>query len=286
MKLSEKIIEFSSVEELLQAIKEDKAINHGLPLRYPVRFIFLRNFNTFKNISSALKEQGIKECSIEDFSIRDDSWIDNDTVFNNIVNTSDDILVVPFSEIARFYSKQDFQNFFTLMTYENDNVNRRIYLPLIGLYQQFETYFFETFTRRQECAPLWRLNGDKPQPVKVYLTPEIPEKGCELIRIKTVKDWLCFWKRYAPCDIVCSSKPLLFYYKNSDPETVFTISKSNNTKELIKQIYDIEIPIEYIKDEQSFWNNLFPRIDNNYSTFPRFVRHHCNVKNLNINGNF
>ncbi|MDR0606157.1 MAG: BREX-4 system phosphatase PglZ [Bacteroidales bacterium] len=288
MKLSEKIIEFSSVNELLQAIKEDKSINHGLSRRYPVRFIFLQNFQTFKNISSALKELGIKEISIEDFLIRDDSWVDNDTLFNNIINTSNDILVVPFSEIARFYSKQDFQNFFTrLMTYENDNANRRIYLPLIGLYQQFETYFFETFTRCQECAPLWSMNGDKPQPVKIYLTPEIPEKGCEhLIRIKTAKDWLCFWKRYAPCNIVCSSKPLLFYYKNSDPETVFTLSKSENTKELIKQIYNIEIPIEYIKNEQPYWNNLFSHLDNNYSTYSRFLRQHCNVKNLNINGNF
>jgi hypothetical protein len=288
MNLSEKIIEFASVNELLQTIKEDKSINHGLSRRYPVRFIFLRNFQTFKNISSVLKKQGIKECSIEDFLIRNDNWIDNDMLFNNIINTSDDVVVVPFSEIARFYSKQDFQNFFTrLMTYDKNNLNRRIYLPLIGLYQQFETDFFETFTRSQECPPLWSMSGDTPQPVKVYLTPEIPEIGCEhLTRIKTAKEWLCFWKRYAPCDIICSSKPLLFYYKNSEPETVFTLLKSENIKELIKQIYDIEIPIEYAKDEHFFWNELFPLIDNNYSTFNRFVRHCCNVKSLNINGNF
>ena len=282
MESENRIIQFTSVADLLTAVEQDKHSNNPYARRYPVRFIFLNSFETFREIAVELKKKGVKECSIENFLTHNDKWIDNDTLFHKIVENKEDVLAVPFSEVIRFYSKQDFQNLFIrLMTHESPN--QRIYLPLIGLRPRFDTDFFDSFTRKNESAALWAVKDDTPQSVKVYLTDAIPQqKIINLQKIETAKEWLCFWKRYAPSNIICSSKPLLRYYVNSESETVFTFINPSNIKELIKEIYQKNIPIEYLDEEKHFWEQLLNRINDNYTEFNKFVKSYCNITKLTI----
>jgi hypothetical protein len=83
-----------------------------------------------------------------------DGWITKDTLINIVKNLSEDTAVVPFSEIVRFYSKEDFINFFNqLLLIENDELSRRIYLPLIGVEERFEKEFFRVLLEKKSQLP-------------------------------------------------------------------------------------------------------------------------------------
>lgn len=135
MKLAEKIKEFESIEGLISQINSDKFTNEILSRRYPVRLIFLQRFETFRVLIERLSSIGIENYHLERELPHPDGWITKDTLISIVKNLSKDTAVVPFSEIVRFYSKEDFKNFFNqLLLIENVEFSRRIYLPLIGDY--------------------------------------------------------------------------------------------------------------------------------------------------------
>ena len=143
MKLAEKIKEFESIETLISEIYYDKVTSEILSRRYPVRLIFLQRFETFRVLIEKLSSIGIENYHLEKDLSHQDGWITKDTLISIVKNLSKDTAVVPFSEIVRFYSKDDFKNFFNqLLLIENFELSRRIYLPLIGVEERFEKEFF------------------------------------------------------------------------------------------------------------------------------------------------
>ena len=173
MKLAEKIKEFESIEGLISEINSDKVTNNILSRRYPVRIIFLQRFETFRVLIERLSLIGIENYHLERDLPNPDGWITKDTLINIVKNLSKDTAVVPFSEIVRFYSKEDFKNFFNqLLLIENVELSRRIYLPLIGVEERFEKEFFQDFTRKDESAPYWKISRETPNSIKVYLTSQ------------------------------------------------------------------------------------------------------------------
>lgn len=281
-----KIKDFSNVVDLLSEIELDKNSSNILARRYPVRLIFLRRFETFRLLLEKINQKNINAYHLEKKLPFNDGWITKDTLIQTLNEFSEDTVIVPFSELIRFYSRRDFDNFFNqilLIENSDQNLSRRIYLPLIGLEERFENEFFQDFTRKLESAPYWRITDDQPDSVKVFLSKKFNIKNLgDLEVIKDTSEWFKFWKRRSPCDVLCFAKPLNIYYKNPLPDKIFDIEKLDNPKELIEAVYKHPIPISFIEDEIKFWEKLSQIITEEHVSFQSIVKEYFKVKTITI----
>jgi len=284
MKLAERIKEFESIEGLISQINSDKFTNEILSRRYPVRLIFLQRFETFRVLVERLSSIGIENYHLERELPHPDGWITKDTLISIVKNLSKDTAVVPFSEIVRFYSKEDFKNFFNqLLLIENVELSRRIYLPLIGVEERFEKEFFQDFTRKDESAPYWKISRETPNSIKVYLTSQtLTKKISNYETIVNTEEWLKFWKKKSPCDVICHSKPLNLFYENTLPDSIFTIEQIDNQKNLIEKIFNIEVPIHFANSDIFFWEKFLSLLNKDFTTFKAFVKGYFKVTSLTI----
>lgn len=284
MKLADKIKEFKNIEGLISEINSDKATGDILSRRYPVRLIFLQKFETFRFLIERLSSIGIENYHLEKDLPHPDGWITKDTLISIVKHLSKDTAIIPFSEIVRFYSKEDFNNFFNqLLLIENDELSRRIYLPLIGVEERFEKEFFQDFTRKEESAPYWKISKETPNSIKVFLSTKTYSKNISIYEtIGNTKDWLKFWKKKSPCDVICHSKPLNLFYRNTLPDTIFSIEQIDNPKILIEKIFNIIVPIPYDNTDLDYWDKLLLHINQNFTTFSAFVKAYFKVTTLTI----
>ncbi len=283
MTASEKIITFTSIEDILDEIRVDSQSKNILDRRYAVRFIMLDNFNDYRDLVTNLTALGIKSFDIESLLRNDkDRWITQDELKNEIKKIKESSIISPFSEIARFYDAQRFRAFLneiSLLENSHNNLDRRIYIPLIGLQNRFEN-FLNSFARIAESAPIWNLKSNNPQKVRFYLVNKdnIPESKQELM---TLYDWLRFWKTRAPVDkIVCTSLPIITYAKNSQPDNIFTPVRIESAFDFIEKYYNLSLHIPYFETEERFWYELLSHIPINGFHFKRFVKTHFNVQRL------
>jgi len=286
MKLVNKIKEFEDIEGLLSEIKSDKNTRDILSRRFPVRLIFLQRFETFRLLIEKLSLISIENYHLEKDLPHPDGWITKDTLINIVKNITKDTAIVPFSEIVRFYSEQDFKNFFNqLLLIENTNLSNRIYLPLIGIEERFEKEFFQDFTRKDESAPFWKIAKETPNSINVLLSKnDNIGKIANYEVISNTEEWLKFWKKKkSPCDVICYAKPLNLFYKNTLPDLIFTIEQFNNPKNLIEKVYSKVIPISFVDSEIKYWEILSSLISNDYSTFNDLVKKYFKVTTLPIN---
>jgi len=284
MKLIDKIKAFENIEGLISEINSDKVTRDILSRRYPIRLIFLQKFETFRLLIERLSSIGVENYHLEKDLPHPDGWITKDTLISIVKNLSKDTAVVPFSEIVRFYSKEDFNNFFNqLLLIENKDLSRRIYLPIIGVEERFEKEFFQNFTRKEESAPYWKISKETPNSIKVFLSSQIyAKKIANYETIANTEEWLKFWKKKSPCDVICHSKPLILFYKNTLPDKIFSIEQLDNPKKLIDKIYSIDIPIPFEDSEIIYWEKLFNFLNHDFVTFTAFVKKYFMVTTLTI----
>jgi hypothetical protein len=295
MTAEEKIRIFKSVEALISEIKTDRSSNDILKNRYAVRFIMLDNFNVFQKLSLQLAAANVNTFGLETLLSCDnkDCWITQDELKNCIRQIDSCTIVSPFSEIVRFYNEEKFTTFFNeiaLLENPQDKLNRRIYIPLIGLESRF-IKFLSSFGRIEESAPIWAVKTGISQPVTIYLTPSADStKGYSFPKLyrglETMYDWLLFWKTKAPTEkIICSSLPINVNYKYSQPDNIFNIKPIETAFEFITQFLNIQIDIEYKASDEYFWIQLLSLIDRkkgNAFSFKSFVKEHFNVHKLII----
>ena len=271
MTAEEKIRIFKSVEALIAEIKSDRYLNDILKNRYAVRFIMLDNFNVFQELSLQLAADNVNTFGLETLLSYDnkDRWITQDELKNCIKQINSCTIVSPFSEIVRFYNEEKFTTFFNeiaLLENPQDKLNRRIYIPLIGLESRF-VKFLSSFGRIEESAPIWAVKTGVSQPVTIYLTPSANStKGYSFPKLyrglETMYDWLLFWKTKAPTEkIICSSLPINVKYKYSQPDNIFDIKPIETAFEFITQFLKIQIDIEYKVSDEYFWIQLLSLID-------------------------
>lgn len=288
MTASEKIKSFASVTELLEEIKKDSQSIAVLNRRYAVRFIMLDNFNLYQDFIREMTRLDIQIFNLEQLldSNDKDGWITTDTLVNAIKNLKGKIVVSPFSEIVRFYKNDKFKALFEgISLMEFADTSTRIYIPLIGLKHRFEN-FLNTFSRIEESQPVWAVYCPESQPVEVDLIPTNFPCPDFINCLKTVSDWLVFWKTHAPTErILCSSDTINTYSKYSQPDNIFDIKSIDTAFEFITQFLKIQIDIEYKVSDEYFWIQLLSLIDCKKGftfSFKAFVEKHFNVHKLTI----
>jgi hypothetical protein len=285
MRATEKIKSFSSVSQLLEEIRKDSQSTAVLNRRYAVRFIMLDNFNLYQEFIKEMTKSNIQIFNLEQLLDSDDkdSWITTDTLVNAIKNLKGQIVVSPFSEIVRFYKNNKFKALFEGMSLmEFVNTSTRIYIPLIGLKHRFEN-FLNTFSRIEESQPVWAVNCAESQPVEINLVPTNFPCPNSTKCLKTVYDWLVFWKTHAPTErILCSSDTINTYSKYSQPDNIFDIKKIDTAYTFITQFLNVQTDIEHKQEEEKFWLQLLPYIKDSSFSFKGFVNKYFNIYELTI----
>lgn len=263
---TDKIIRFKNLDDLKTAIDKDLKSTEVLAQRYCVRFIMLNDFKTFRELTKFLAAGlGVKMFELQNLTLGDDKTVTIDMLRDAIEGISETSLVIPFSELVRFYKEEDFNGFFNeiILTEDLKRPGKRIYIPIIGLNNRFND-FLKNFGRIQESAPIWQLYSQQDDKVKVFVskfkTPFLPE-GSEYYKLDTMQDWLNFWRKQAPQEkILCSAKPIRSGWRNSRPDSIFTFAEVANVHEFITEFLGISIPFVYSDSETLYWEKLLEAI--------------------------
>jgi hypothetical protein len=285
MTVAEKIKSFHSIDSLITEVENDRTTSDILKNRYAVRFIMLDNFTVFQKLTLQLTQIGVQTFGLETLlpNENNDMWLTQDNLKTAIKNIVISSLVSPFSEIVRFYDDEKFRAFFneiSLLENSQDNLTRRIYIPLIGLQNRFSK-FLESFGRIAESAPVWSFKNEENEDknVNIYLT-EITLQN-DKHYLKNMHDWLQFWKTNpTPENIVCSSLPIIVNSKNAQPDNILSFVKIENAFDFISKYYDLQINISYKSEEERFWQQLLPFVSNSSFSFKQFANKRFNVFEL------
>ena len=285
MTAAEKIKSFASVSQLLETIENDCRSTAVLNRRYAARFIMFDNFNLYQDFIKEMAKSDMQIFNLEQLMDADnnDSWITIDTLANAIKNLKGQTVVSPFSEIVRFYKNDKFKALLEGISLMELDTDTRIYIPLIGLKHRFEN-FLNTFSRIEESQPVWAVSCANSQPVEIYLIPnDFPCPG-SINCLKSVYEWLVFWKTHAPTErILCSSDTINTYSKYSQPDNIFDIKQIDTAFAFVTQFLNIQIDIEYQASDEHFWVQLLSLIEgksDNIFSFKAFVEKHLNVYEL------
>lgn len=279
---------FENINSLIQKIKEDKKTKNVTEKRFPVRYIFLSNFDTLRDLIKETTKIGINTFEISQLLPKDDGWITKQEFIDKIKSLEDnkDYLLLPFSEIARFYNKQDFNNLFSQLT-ELENIansNHRIYIPLMGIKVRFENEFYKNFNRKIEYSFVWEVY-ESIQRTNIFLHGDL-SINCNINtiqKVKGTKEWLTLWKKDLSTPTLVLSKTLFFLSDNAKPDEFFDLKKINTTKELIANIFKIEIPVKFKESEDSFWLQLFNKFNiKTYTSFYDIVKDVVNSSKVNV----
>lgn len=269
MEVSEKIKKYSSFEDLISAIKADVNTRDPLAQRYGVRFIMLNNFDTLRSLVSELLEMNINMVGLDSLIAIDepDTWISTDALKELVYSCTQPSLITPFSELVRFYPEDQFRGFFSEIILSEKCKGNRIYIPIIGLENRF-TDFLSHFGRLNESAPIWQYNDPEYQQVEVYvinkyknLNPTSIGKRCHL---KTLAEWLQFWKHAPKEKIICSSLPINVNRKYSRPDNIFKFTPITNAYDYITQFMDINLDFERQQEDEVYLDILVSDIVNSH----------------------
>ena len=278
------IKKFTNIANLLTALKKDRQSIVPSNQRYPVRFIFVNRFSTFTDIMSEL----YKSCSsIIDLSTKlphDDGWYTPNDLKKLLNIKEKNVCVLPASEILRFTHKNKFNAILrVLFELENqsDSLGKRIYLPMIGLWDRFTHEFYNTYHRREEFPDIWKIDEDYDPKITIYHIYFSINTNHKII--KNTFDWLKFWKNERHDFIFSSSKSLEYLYSGFLPDDIFCFRKIYNYKDYIKIILNIDVPIVFTKSKMNYWKQLAFELEANkkygINDFMSFI---CKKFNRNI----
>ncbi len=278
---------FEDPDSLIDEVRHDQDSMKTWDNRFPVRFIFLYSFSTLRELISRLNGMDIRMFELQEYLSQDDGWFTKDDLIDIVKNIENNSIVIPFSEIARFFKKEDFNNIFSrLLTIENfrNNFMRRIYLPLMGLRERFERDFQESFYRRGECPPIWEVKEERFSTIKIFLFNEKLD-DCNKLKIPVIQNsrqWLSLWKQPESPSFLCFSRSLNYLYKNALPDQMFDIEKIENKKDFIKKIFDLEFPISFDSREGNHWHRMIKILgDEGHATFQEIIRTNFNISEIN-----
>ncbi len=277
---------FSSIQELFEEIDSDKLSN--INDRYPIRFIFLSSVQSLKEVVKAFDKHRISRVELTTFLPHGDGWLTVHEIIKALssMDVNKDAVILPLSELVRFFDKDSFLSIFNRLS-EIENVRnkkRRLYIPLVGIFERFNQEFYSFFHRKDEWAPIWQIYDETFAKNKVYIVDFKVDNLTHVDFIQSTKDWLSAWKKDDLSNLLCSSKNLSVLCKNTLPDQVFDVDEIHNIKELLAKVYRFEVPFEYVETDNPFWERLFKEALNLPSNdFSQLVKKICGVDNIASN---
>ena len=289
---------FSTLEALYQEMDRDKNIaDIGIASanRYPLRFVLFENFSDFYEFIQKSAEKRIQIVGIE-------KWMDaqNPDIFptystlarriNEYIDSStgQDVVLAPFSELARFYSYEEFRSLLTTIRLKEANCESqekhlRIYVPLIGMQNKLEAF------RRDKEIHVWEYVSDESEKhyhlilcngLNYGLSLDIEQYSC----CNTVHEWVALWRQVnkVKSHIICSSKTIFAISENARPDNSFDYTVCHNAYDFIRnglRLIPQDIPFNW--EELVHWEKLASEIKDVRSfSLENFVLRRFNVLRL------
>lgn len=270
---------FETLDELMNAVTADKAITGAGAFtanRYPVRFVLFDNFKDQYDFIFRMADRAQK------FPI--DKWMDDD--YNDVILTHSrladlvtclprnvmgmDLIVTPFSEIARFYDNDKLKEFNALIatikgvenSHDDVAAHRRLYIPIVGLEGKM-THF-----ATDNQAIIWHLKGsDNTLSYRLIMTNGttygVRNLQSKYKVVENVRQWLTIWQHEGLTNtIICTSPALYANAKNAQPDNAFTYCECSSARDFL--VKGLHLPLGFITynpDEEPFWKLLAKEID-------------------------
>lgn len=287
--------EFHNIEDLLEYAKADKQITGDegfVANRYSIRFVLFDNFNDsfefiqqiHRNVESVEKWL---DANYPDIIMTHVALADNIKRF--IAGQSDkDIVIAPFSELARFYNNKTSIEFDTLIktikgiesSQSGFQNKQRIYIPIVGLEGKMSMFAHDTQIN------IWYFkNVEKHNNYKLILTASTFEvEGLEerYTIVKNVKQWMAIWKNQnAKPKIISTSKALFANAEYAQPDNAFDFCTCNNVYEFLTKGLELDFgEIEYKLADNKHWQRLAKEIDVNHFSFDIFFNKYFHIDEL------
>lgn len=293
-------ITFPNLEELLANVHADRNIegNAGSTAnRFPVRFVLFDNFRDccafVENISHLpnINIQRMEDWMDEEYP---DVFIPHDKLAKKILQLirstpSEYRIIMPFSEMARFYDNKDKLEFDALISTvkgfdtekEGFKHKQRIYIPIIG--QEGKMQHF----RDDSQSFIWYYhNADRQMDYRLIMTngTTFGLKGLESKYniANTLTEWLGFW-RYPELkqNIISVSKSIYSHRDYAKPDNAFQFCICANSYQFLTTGLKLDVDcIPYCEDEDLYWNILASKINIDNFKFEKFFNEQFGIYNL------
>lgn len=271
-----------NIAQLIELVKEDKLTQNAstyLRDRYPIRFVLFDNFNDSFEFVSQLMDCGCILKSVEDWvdpdfpdimltyndlSRRIKNFIQNETLPSN------DYVIAPFSELARFYDNNERKTFESLLrtikgiesTSEAWNNHQRIYIPIVGLEGKMQSILPDT------QIIIWQLKSDKQSNYNLILCHELyGVKGLEknYTLINNVHDWLQYWKNSVSKEhksIISISEAIMANAEYAQPDNAFEYKICTDIYCFLTRGLNLDFgELKYSANDEYLWRRLAEDID-------------------------
>ncbi len=296
--------DFLALEELKQAIVSDKTVSTEVEAsnlnRFPLRFILTDSFDDcFKLVEWLQTERQVHVESV-------DKWMD--TRYPDLMMTyqelgeaiegyvkrmdSNDGLVAPFSELARFYDNTKDKTFDALIksikgiqglgTAQEEH--QRIYIPIVGLEEKMQTF------RNESQIVIWHLKDPESVGYRVIImndTECFGVKGLDFQYnvVHNLYEWLNIWKdneAQKKHTIITTSRTIFTDSVHANPDNAFTYMTPRNVYEFLTKGLGLTFDnITYKETEEDKWRLLAQQIDvSNPFSFSEFVQHYFGVTTI------
>lgn len=291
---------FTNLEELLREVHADRNIEgdgSSTANRFPIRFVLFDNFRdccAFVEDISHLPNIAIQR--IEDWMDKGypDQFIPHEKLAKRILKlikttSSEYRIIMPFSEIARFYNNQsDYQfdlliktikGFYTLE--EGFKHKQRIYIPIVGQEGKMQKF------RDDSQSFIWYYqNADKQLDYRLILTNGttygVSGLDTKYTIANTLTEWLGYWK-YPELkqNIISTSKSVFSHRGYANPDNAFTFYPCEDAYHFLTEGLNLDVKcIKYNKEEDSYWNTLASKININNFKFEKFFNEQFGIYNL------
>lgn len=253
------MIEFNRLEDLLQEIENDKQILKGPANRYPLRIILLDDDSYMHDLVQKIKAT---KCRLSDKLDHDKSWIQRNALFNHFNSIKETSIIYPFSEVFRYYTKDEADGLLEDMFLRPNDNNIRIYVPLIGLDTTFHS-FWDNYARKDEGPPVWRLITAEHEFVEktVYLC------DTNVVTLMPVVEnsfqWLSHWESDDQVQVITKAEAIKWRWANFLPSKFLNKKELNHPKDFFVEIYGLRFNKPFDVNEYSYWNRLL----NDYESF-------------------
>ena len=288
---------YDDLEQLMIAVEKDKAaegVNSFVANRYPVRFVLFDSFDDCQSFVGRITRYAD--------ILRISTWMDADypdvmitysmladKIKAECIAHDKDIVVAPFSELARFYDNKKVMEFdsliSTIKSIENSKegyeCHHRMYVPIVGLDTKMSRFHDDSQTI------IWQMKGTKPgQEKRMILTDGTcyDVKGLEskYTVITNVTEWLSAWDNNSLMKtIICSSPAIYANAKNAQPDNAFTFFRCPNAYTFLTK--GLELPMEnmtYHEGDDDYWKQLAEKIDIKKFNFAEFINKEYDIHML------
>ncbi len=287
-----------TLEELKQAIIADKNVSTEVGAsnlnRFPLRFILTDSFDDCFHLIEWLQTE--RQVHVESV----DRWMD--ARYPDLMMTyqelgeaiekyvkrigTNDGLIAPFSELARFYDNTKDKTFDALIKSLKgiesielgQDSHQRIYIPIVGLEEKMQTF------RNESQIVIWHLKDAESTGYRVVIMNDADCYGVNGLEenynvVHNLYEWLNIWKdndSQQKHTIISTSKTIYTDSVHANPDNAFTYITPCNVYEFLTKGLGFAFEnIIYKESEEDKWRLLAQQIDAGRPfSFDEFVRHY------------